>query len=431
MSLPPKRVHPDRAAIWPAFIVLCVLVLLPVGQTCEVPFVLGALCGLVLLWRERSAICSMPGLRLAALLFACYWLPALISATDSIAAGKSWVSVGEFLRFLPFAAFAVIALRDARRWPAVVTAIAAIVLLWLLDAWVQIFSGYSLTGAAQMERLTGIFGAGKPKLGLVLAVLAPFFLGTARTRFGLRGLCIAYFGILVPILLAGERAAWLMFGVVTLVFAWRETRSVSKLLLWCIPLACGVAVVVAVALHASPAFDARMQRTLLVLEGSSTAIDAASAGRVRIWTTARRMIAAHPVNGVGVRAFRYAYPQYAKPGDAFVDSAGEEGALHAHQIFLEILSETGSIGLLLWCLGAAAAIRAWLRANAIARARAAAPALALVVMMFPLNTHLAFYSAWWGLLLWWLIALFCAALYAVEDSPRIRRSEVTTARAAA
>jgi hypothetical protein len=31
-------------------------------------------------------------------------------------------------------------------------------------------------------------------------------------------------------------------------------------------------------------------------------------------------------------------------------------------------------------------------------------------MCFPLNTHLAFYSAWWGLLFWWLLALYCAAL---------------------
>ena len=44
------------------------------------------------------------------------------------------------------------------------------------------------------------------------------------------------------------------------------------------------------------------------------------------------------------------------------------------------------------------------------QAAAFAPGLALVAMAFPLNTHLAFYSAWWGLLFWWLIALYCAAL---------------------
>ena len=79
---------------------------------------------------------------------------------------------------------------------------------------------------------------------------------------------------------------------------------------------------------------------------------------------------------------------------------------------LEILSETGAVGLALWFVGAWVAVRAWRRADTAARERALAPALALAAMTFPLNTHLAFYSAWWGLLFWWLLALYCAALHA-------------------
>jgi O-antigen ligase len=96
----------------------------------------------------------------------------------------------------------------------------------------------------------------------------------------------------------------------------------------------------------------------------------------------------------------------------------DEGAYHAHQIVLEVFSETGIAGLLLWLVGALCAIRAWHRADVPARERALAPALALAAMTFPLNTHLAFYSAWWGLLFWWLIALYCAALAADDDDPR-------------
>ena len=124
------------------------------------------------------------------------------------------------------------------------------------------------------------------------------------------------------------------------------------------------------------------------------------------------MIQAHPVLGVGVRGFRYAYPAYADPGDTFVDTSSDEGASHAHQIVLEVLSETGVIGLLFWVAGAAFAIRAWRRADAPARERALAPALALAAMCFPLNTHLAFYSAWWGLLFWWLLSLYVRVAYA-------------------
>ena len=46
-------------------------------------------------------------------------------------------------------------------------------------------------------------------------------------------------------------------------------------------------------------------------------------------------------------------------------------------------------------------------------------------MLFPLNTHLAFYSAWWGLLFAWLLGLWCAGLFvagipAGEEEPGIR-----------
>ena len=51
------------------------------------------------------------------------------------------------------------------------------------------------------------------------------------------------------------------------------------------------------------------------------------------------------------------------------------------------------------------------RIGAVARERAFPVTLALGVMLFPLNTHLAFYSAWWGLLFAWLLGLWCASLF--------------------
>ena len=85
---------------------------------------------------------------------------------------------------------------------------------------------------------------------------------------------------------------------------------------------------------------------------------------------------------------------------------------------LEILTETGAIGLLLWLAAVVLALRAWRRVGAAARARAFPVSLALGVMLFPLNTHLAFYSAWWGLLFAWLLGLWCTALYVEGDDER-------------
>jgi O-antigen ligase len=401
-------------ATWPALVLLLVLVLLPVARSADAAIAVGAIAGLVFAWRWRATLQNNRGVRLTVVLFACYWLPALISAPGAVAAEKSWSTVAVLLRFLPFSLFACLSLRDAELWPRVTTAVAMIVVLWVLDAWVQIFTGYSLAGATDAGRLSGIFGAGNLKLGPVLAVLSPFVLAAARARFGWRGLVIAFVFLLMPILLAGSRAAWLMYTLVAVVFAWRQTRKPLRFAAWAAAAACLVAVAAFVALHDSSAFATRVQRSLLVLHGTQEALDEAAAGRLRIWSTALRMAAAHPVTGVGVRGFRYAYPSFAQPGDAFVDVNTDEGAMHAHQIVLEVLSETGTIGLVLWLAGAFYAIAAWRRAGAATRERAFAPALALAAMCFPLNTHLAFYSAWWGLLFWWLLALYCAA-FAVED----------------
>jgi O-antigen ligase len=403
--------EPERLRdLWPALVVLATLVILPVGRSAELPVLIGAIGGLVLLARGRIDLRAGQGLQLVLALFACYWVPALLSGFAAVEPERTWSTIGTTVRFLPFALFAGWALRDARHWPALTAAVGAVVMLWALDAYVQMAFGYSLGGAAEAERVSGIFGAGNLKLGPALAVLSPFLLLAARARFGRRGLALAVLLLAAPVLLAGSRAAWIAYALVCVLLAWRETRDPRRFLAVLAALAFGVGAIGAYAWHDSERFGARIERSLLALRGTGTAVDEASAGRLSIWSTALAMSAAHPVTGVGVRGFRYAYPEYAAADDRFVDATGAIGASHAHQIVLEVLSETGWLGLAFWFVGAWLALRAWWRADAAARTRALAPGLALSAMCFPLNTHLAFYSAWWGLLFWWLLALYCAAL---------------------
>lgn len=394
--------------LWPLWLVLAPILLLPFGRASEAPIVVMVVAGIALAARKRIRW-SDPAIRLVLVLFACYWVPTLLSAFGAVAPDRTGSTVATTLRFLPFACFVVWAMRDAVQWPRLVAVAGIVVALWALDAWVQAFTGFSIGGPAEQERISGIFGAGNLKLGQTLAALSPFALFAARARFGRRGLAAAMMLLALPILLAGSRAAWLSFAIVLVVVAWRETRDARKFFLAIAALALAAAAVFAAAWHGSMRLDARIERSLLALNGTESAVDEASAGRVRIWRTARAMIEAHPLTGVGARGFRYAYPHYAEPGDAFVDDAGDTGASHAHQIVLEILSETGIVGLAFWLFGAGYAVRAWRHADARTRERAVAPGLALVAMAFPLNTHLAFYSAWWGLLFWWLLALYCAA----------------------
>jgi O-antigen ligase len=175
-------------------------------------------------------------------------------------------------------------------------------------------------------------------------------------------------------------------------------------------LAGGALAILAIA-WTSPEVGKRIERTMLAMQASESGVDGALSGRARIWGAAVCMARENPVNGVGARGFREAFDD-CDPDAGKVAAWGEGPAFHAHQIVLEILSETGGIGLLLWLAGAALAWRAWRFADEAARKRARPAMLALAVTVFPLNTHLAFYSTFWGGLTLMLAALYAGSLLA-------------------
>lgn len=389
-----------------------VIGLLPFGRSAELGTAICLIGTVMLFLRHPRALVEHAGARLLLWLLGAYVLAAAISAIDSVAPGKSWSTVAALLRYIPLGLYACFAIRRAEKLRALYVAVAVVLAVWTLDAWVQALTGWSLAGRAEAERISGIFGAHNLKLGPALAVLSPFALWAARERWGRVGLLLAFVVMLGPVLLAGSRAAWLCYALVALAFAWREARSPLRFLVWCAGGVVVLALAGAIAWHTSERFQTRIDRTLVAFQGSDRALDTALTGRLDIWRTSLKMAEAHPINGVGVRAYRYAYAQFAPPNDHFLtdETCGEgEGACHAHQLALEILTETGAIGLLCWFAAVIWAWRYWRRAGA-GREAAFPVTVALAAMLFPLNTHLAFYSAWWGLLFAWLLGLWCAAL---------------------
>jgi len=388
--------------------------LLPLGRSAELGVFLSLVGTVLLLVREPRSLAYHPGAKLFLWLFAAYAGAALVSAVDAVAPGKTWGTVAAILRFAPLGIYTCFAMRRPGKVRALYTATAAVVAIWVADAWVQALTGYGLAGVSNAERLSGIFGATNLKLGPALSACAPFLLWAARERYGRRGLALAFLLALGPVLLSGSRASWVCYGIVALGFLWKEAGSFRRFAAACVGMGVALLLVGALAWQVSPRFRDRVAHTVPALTGTSAGIDSALTGRLDIWTTSLRIYAAHPVNGVGVRGFRVAYPSVATPGDHFLtmEKCGEgEGACHAHQVLLEVATETGTLGLLAWLAAAVFAVRRWWMAGAVARARAFPASVALVAILFPLNTHMAFYSAWWGLLAAWLLSVWCAALY--------------------
>jgi O-antigen ligase len=411
--------HPARPAVMPlpqlmpVMLIWLVLALLPIGRSAELPLLVGAVWGVVLLARDGRAVLALPAVRLALLLFAFYWLPAFLSALDAVAAEKTWTQVLAQLRFAPFAVFAAATVRSAAQWQWLLRASALLLGVWLIDAWIQAFTGTGLGGAMGGDRLSGIFGADNLKLGGVMAAASPLLLAYAQQRFGWRGVCIAALLTGGVVLLAGARAAWLVYalvlaGVCLRPFAGRARRALLVMTAFA---AAGAALGYAAYLS-SPLFAARVDRTLLLVSAEAGDVDHALAGRLPIWRTARDMALAHPVNGVGVRGFRHDYLDHAAADDPWREQGG---AMHPHQLVLELATETGVFGLLAWLFGFALLWRGVRRVTPSARLRAWPPLLALAAMCFPLNTHYAFYSSWWGLFFWWLLVMALVALHVERD----------------
>lgn len=389
--------------------------LLPFGRSAELGVFLALIGSTLLLVREPQALRHHPGAKLFLWLFAAYAGAALASAVDTVAPGKSWGTLAGILRFAPLGVYTCFAMRRPGKVRALYFATGVVIAVWVADAWVQALTGYGLAGASDPERLSGIFGATNLKLGVALSALSPFLLWSARERWGRRGFVMAFLLALGPVLLSGSRASWLCYGLVALGFLWREAGSFRRFVVACVAAGVVFATVGMLAWQVSPRFRERVAHTMPALSGTSTGVDTALTGRLDIWTTSVRLFAAHPVNGVGVRGFRVAYPSAASPGDHFLtmEKCGEgEGACHPHQVVLEVATETGTLGLLAWLAATVLAIRTWWRAGSAARARAFPVTMSLVAILFPLNTHMAFYSAWWGLLAAWLLSVWCAALFA-------------------
>ena len=418
---------------WAPHWVLAFVALWPAPGYAEGVMVLGALAAIVHLvvgrFRGGMQLLSHRAWALTSVLFCAYWLPEAFSAADALDRGRALREALVDLRYLPFLWIVAAAVADEAGRRRTFGGLAIIVGVWTLDALVeaatgasplfsgidavkQAISGHGMCTAAQIaaaDRLGGVLGPCNLKLGIVLASLSPFALDAMRRRFGRLGWLAAAVGIGLVVLLAGSRASWLTYGLVLLWTGWR-TLGRRKLLM---VFALGALALVAATLLV-PQVRERVERTTHVLTADSKGVDTALSGRTRIWSAAVCMAREHPVNGVGARGFRQAFPA-CDPQPGVIAAWGEGAALHAHQLVLEILSETGGIGLLLWLAGAALAWRAWRYADPVARDRARPSMLALAVTVFPLNTHLASYSTFWGGVLLMLSALYAGSLLGREQ----------------
>ncbi len=407
MNLMIKRL----ATEWPGWLLVLFFALLPFGRFAEIPLSIFALA-LPFLWRSpqyRQRIRQISVILIP--LFLCFWLPMVLSSFDSYLPDKSSLRSLAALRYLAAALSISVLLKAASTHWRVLRWTSFLLVFWAIDGFIQLFLGADLFGVSMHpDRLNALFIRQYQFYGPTLAMLSPLLLEYARRRWPAWAWAASFSLILGAVMIAGMRSGWLIMGLVILVYLLqmlnRENREIRLATVSIPVLAVGV---ILAGYLASPLIQDRVKQSMSALEGTGTAIDFASSERLPIFATALKMFKAHPVNGVGVRAFPVAYPEYATTDDVHVKkSGGERGAKHAHNLVLEVMADTGAIGLLGLLSGLVLAFRHWIKMLPAHRQEAFPYLLALVLVLFPVNSHFAIYGTYLSSLIWILAGLWMA-----------------------
>jgi len=396
---------------WPAWLAVAYIALLPFHRLAEIPMSVFAI-SFFFLFRStfyKDRIKNLLPLLLP--LFLCFWIPIVLSSIDSFNASKSWVTSLSAVRFFLAAMSIAVLLHSASlRWQ-VLRWSSYVLIFWAIDGYIQLAFGVDLFGIPMNnERLNALFGDKYQFYGPTLAILSPLLLEFARRRWPAWAWGACFGLVLGAVMIAGMRAGWLAMGMVMFAYFLLMFRKDNKELrrsAVAIPL---LAIAVIVGSYAvSPTVQDRVSRTLTIAQGETSAIDYALSWRLPIFKASMAMYEAHPINGVGVRAFPVAYPSYA-PGDDYhvLRHSDGIGATHAHNIVLEVMADTGSIGLLGLIIGCVLLWRAW-RGMPPANKQEVFPyALALVLILFPLNSHFAIFGTYTSSLIWFLMGMAAA-----------------------
>lgn len=388
---------------------------MPFGKGFEVPLALMAIGGMVLLAKEGLAVLPGFNMRWALIAFACIWIPIITALPDAVALEPTSSTALAFLRF-PFAIlFAIYALAQTEHRSKLYTAIFAMFTLVMVDGLLQAAIGKNLLGSPMIgDRISGLF---YPKLtfGLWIAPFGAIYFEKVRqlaksSRFGW-----AYWLLLAPytaaVLLSGSRASWgvyaaSMLGFAVYLYYTNPQRNMKKYLV----IVAALAIPLSLALYHYPPFKHKVEATAGLFSGDYDKANAATSIRLPIWAVAVKMSKDHLVNGVGPRGFRYAYPPYAEKDDVFLKMNPHMGPNHPHQIFLEVLVETGIIGVIGYFIFLGLIIRLTWQAIRQHNHHAVPFGIAVLAATMPINAGIGFYASVLSAMTWWMLAIFFATL---------------------
>ena len=347
-------------------------------------------------------------IRTLTVLFLCLWIPLILSLPDAVNPARSIGVVARYLLLILAGIFIVWSCRSAYVRQRINVSVVVLVIFLCVDSLIQYFLGRNLLGNPMMGgRVTSIF---YPKLhmGLLLAVLSPVVFEYTRQKFNrFKPVVILPVVLIAVILMAGNRVSWIMLLMAASLYLLYHYRYSTKQPGWRTLLSGIVLISITLLIvYKTPFVKERINETDGVFSTDFATIDKATAYRLSIWKVGLKVFQANWINGIGPRGFRYVYAQYADKGNYFLKpSLVNKGATHPHLMILEVAVETGIPGLLGYLLFFIVLCRYFLRLNRRRREFMFPWMIAILVAVFPLNAHMAWYASYWAALSWWVLAI--------------------------
>jgi len=397
----PEAASPSSRAIaaWPVAAATLLLLFFSIAELFRFFLAALALGGLYLLVRHRAWL-REPWFLLFAAAFACLWLPMLASLPDAESHQVAATTTARYLIYLLAGYLWIGAFVRHGRTQTLLAGAFAVLLFWTADALFQLVTGVDFFGHEALggQRLTGMMG---PRLAVVLAIMSPVFFH-ALLRFGAprRPLWPLVFPYLLVILYGGSRVAWMLTLASLTLYGAVLLGTGVRLKLRKLAVAAGA--VLLAALLAMAQTDWLAQRVVELqglVSGDYEAVNIAVSDRLPHWDAAARMFALNPINGIGVKGYKFSYPDYAAD-DVF---RGQP-----HLFVLEVAAETGTIGLIGYALFLALITALLVRLTRRGRHEAVPWGIALLLAAFPLSATLSIYAHFMSALIWYLAMVFIA-----------------------
>lgn len=339
----------------------------------------------------------------------------LLALPDAVSFEHSSETVLRYTRFLFMGVYLLTELKTSSSRNILLLGIFCLVAFWCIDAIVQALFSINLFGYPYEARhITGMFYP-KNTIAHICAGLSPLYFELIRQKHQQnKSVILLLIPLFIVILLSGRRAAWIMLFVSVsgylCFFILTKSRAVISAKHLILPGLVLFAILASIIIVHEPT-NRKVKTTLGLFSNNYETVDKATARRLPLWFTSVRMVRDNWINGVGPRGYRHAYSHYTNDNDYWKES----GQTHPHQLLLEVLTESGVIGL----LGLLLFLLLFYRfvKNSSVDPPLFPWAWAVFIVIFPINTHMAFYGAYWSSFFWLLLALcFVTAIDAASSA---------------